>query len=62
VLLRMNAPNLVLYDTCGVKDKGDNPLLKRFLFFTLIEGYKKYTFIVLLTYPLFFFRRADFYY
>jgi hypothetical protein len=32
VLLRMNAPNLALYNTRGVRDKGDNLLLKRFYF------------------------------
>jgi hypothetical protein len=32
VLLRMNAPNLALYNTRGVGDKGDNPLLKRFYY------------------------------
>jgi hypothetical protein len=30
VLLRMNAPNLALYNTHSVGDKGDNPLLKIF--------------------------------
>jgi hypothetical protein len=33
VLLRMNAPNLALYNTHGVGDKGGNPLLKRFIIF-----------------------------
>jgi hypothetical protein len=33
VLLRMNAPNLALYNTHGVVDKGGNPLLKRFYYF-----------------------------
>jgi hypothetical protein len=33
VLLRMNAPNLALYNTRGVGDKCDNPLLKRFYFY-----------------------------
>jgi hypothetical protein len=35
VLLRMNAPNLDLYNTHGVGDKGGNPLLKRFYFLFL---------------------------
>jgi hypothetical protein len=33
VLLRVNAPNLALYNTRSVGDKGDNPLLKRFYFY-----------------------------
>jgi hypothetical protein len=33
VLLRMNAPNLALYNTHGVGDKGGNPLLKRFYYY-----------------------------
>jgi hypothetical protein len=33
VLLRMNAPNQALYNTRGVGDKGDNPLLKIFYFY-----------------------------
>jgi hypothetical protein len=37
VLLRMNAPNLALYNTHGVGDKGGNPLLKRFYFLFLID-------------------------
>jgi hypothetical protein len=32
VLLRINAPNLALYNTRGVGDKGGNPLLKRLYF------------------------------
>jgi hypothetical protein len=32
VLLRINAPNLALYNTRGVGDKGGNPLLKRFYY------------------------------
>jgi hypothetical protein len=36
VLLRMNAPNLALYDTRGVGDKVDNPLLKRFYYLLFI--------------------------
>jgi hypothetical protein len=35
VLLRMNAPNLALYNTHGVGDKGGNPLLKKIYFFFL---------------------------
>jgi hypothetical protein len=35
VLLRMNAPNLALYNTRGVGDKGGNPLLKRFYYYFL---------------------------
>jgi hypothetical protein len=38
VLLRMNAPNLALYNTHGVGDKGDNPFIEKILFFILIEG------------------------
>jgi hypothetical protein len=31
VLLRMNAPNLALYNTRGVGDKGDNPFIEKIL-------------------------------
>jgi hypothetical protein len=37
VLLRMNAPNLALYNTHGVGDKGGNPLLKKIYFLFLID-------------------------
>jgi hypothetical protein len=38
VLLRMNAPNLALYNTRGVGDKGGNPLLKMlYIFLFLID-------------------------
>jgi hypothetical protein len=31
VLLRMNAPNLALYNTRGVGDKSDNPFIEEIL-------------------------------
>jgi hypothetical protein len=42
VLLRINAPNLALYNTCGVGDKGDNPFLKFLFFIYFIQKYRKY--------------------
>jgi hypothetical protein len=37
VFLRMNAPNLTLYNTHGVGDKGGNPLLKDFIYFFIFN-------------------------
>jgi hypothetical protein len=33
VILQMNAPNLALYNTRGVGDKGDNPFIEKFYYF-----------------------------
>jgi hypothetical protein len=41
VPLRINAPNLILYNTHGVGDEGDNPF-KKIIFIYFIQKYIKY--------------------
>jgi hypothetical protein len=64
VLLRMNAPNLALYNTHGVGDKGGNPLLKRFYFlfiiiFLLMSNENRFLLFYLDIF-LFYLKRVDF--